>query len=48
MNKEQHIEAVDNALDALAADPDVSPEEYVDALEDIRYRVDAAATAARS
>lgn len=47
MNKEQHVEAVDAALDALAADSDVTLAEYIEALDDLKSRIEAAAQCAK-
>lgn len=42
-NVEDHIQNVEDALDAMASDPDVPSEEYEDALRDLAYRCTAAA-----
>lgn len=47
MNKDKHVEAVDAALDALAADSDVTHEEYIEALDDLASRIEAASRSAK-
>lgn len=46
--KAEHTQVVDDALDAMASDPDVTEEEYREALEDIGYRIEAAKNALRT
>lgn len=45
MNVDDHIENIEGALDAMATDPDVTSEDYVDACRDIAFRCTAAADA---
>lgn len=44
MHVDDHIQKVEDALDGMAADPDVTSEEYVDALRDLAFRCTAAAS----
>ena len=47
MNLNDHIEAIDDALDAFAEDSSVSLHDYAEAMEDLASRVSASARAAQ-
>lgn len=44
MNVADHIQNIEDNLDAMASDPDVTSEEYIDACHDLAYRCTAAAS----
>lgn len=47
MNIDTHVQAIDDALDAFAADSSISLHDYAEAMEEIADRVSASAQAAQ-
>jgi hypothetical protein len=39
MKADDYLAAIENELDALASDPDVTGDEYIGALEDLQYSI---------